>query len=73
MFFDGVVQKVDNQSHDVADRLLFEIRSSWCRGPCNAHRAWCVSLKTMFWAITALTEGWKDSLVATALGEGVIE
>ena len=27
----------------------------------------------MFGALPALTEGWKDSLVGTALGEGVME
>ena len=73
MLLDYVDKQFDKTSYNFADRLLFEIRSSGCRGPCNAHRAWCVRFKNMFGALRALTEGWKDRLVGTALGEGVME
>ena len=53
MLLDYVDKQFDKTSYNFADRLLFEIRSSGCRGPCNAHRAWCVSFKNMFGALPA--------------------
>ena len=48
-----LLSNVYNKSYNFADRLLSEIRSSGCRGPCNAHRARCVGFKHMFGALPA--------------------
>ena len=54
--FDLFVKLFYKTSHLFADGLLFEIRSGWFCGPCNAHRAWCVSFRNMFGALPAFKQ-----------------